>query len=205
MAVAAFALWRRLDAPGHDACRLTRSAVGWQIEGTAVFREGGVPARLDYQVACDLEWASQQGHVGGWLGAKPVAFAMERTAVGAWAINGVAVPGLESCVDLDLGFTPATNLLQIRRLALLEGQVAQAPAAWLDASAGTLEMLPQRYERRAGASYWYEAPRFTYAALLEVTPAGFVRRYPGLWEMEPGAALAMDDPEPSSGEPGGVR
>lgn len=76
-------------------------------------------------------------------------------------------------------------MLPIRRLALAEGQAGQAPAAWLHVSAGTLEVLPQRYERRAEATYWYEAPRFTYAALLEVTPAGFVRRYPGLWEMEP--------------------
>ncbi|HYM82114.1 MAG TPA: hypothetical protein VEY91_11990 [Candidatus Limnocylindria bacterium] len=29
------------------------------------------------------------------------------------------------------------------------------------------------------------APRFSYAALLEVTPEGFVRSYPGLWEMDP--------------------
>ena len=59
------------------------------------------------------------------------------------------------------------------------------PVAWLNVQAGTLEILPQRYERRADAAYWYEAPRSTYAALLEVTPVGFVRLYPGLWEMEP--------------------
>ncbi len=92
--------------------------------------------------------------------------------------------GWTRCLDLDLGFTPATNALQIRRVALAEGQAADVPVAWLDVSAGTLELLQQRYERRAGATYWYEAPRFSYAALLEVTAAGFVRLYPGLWEME---------------------
>ncbi len=184
MAVA-FALWRRLDTPGHDACRLERSAAGWQIDGTAVFREDGVLARLDYQVGCDLEWVTRQGRVRGWLGARPVEFTIVRTAGGVWTIDGVVVPGLDSCADLDLGFTPATNGLQIRRLALAEGQAAQAPAAWLDVSAGTLEFLPQRYERRAEVTYWYEAPRFSYGALLEVASDGFVRLYPGLWEMEP--------------------
>ena len=101
-----------------------------------------------------------------------------------WTVHGVTVPGLENSVDLDLGFTPATNALQIRRLALAVGQTGHAPAAWLDVAAGTLELLPQRYERRTDATYWYEAPRFGYAALLEVTTAGFVRQYPGLWAME---------------------
>ena len=59
------------------------------------------------------------------------------------------------------------------------------PVAWLDVTSGQLEVLRQRYERRSQWTYWYEAPRFGYAALLEVTPAGFVRRYPGLWEAEP--------------------
>jgi uncharacterized protein len=49
---------------------------------------------------------------------------------------------------------------------------------------GTIEVLPQRYERRAEATYWYEAPSVRYAALLEATPIGFIRRYPGLWETE---------------------
>ena len=62
---------------------------------------------------------------------------------------------------------------------------ADVPVAWLDVATGTLEVLPQRYERRAEATYWYEAPRFDYAALLEVGPAGFIHRYPGLWEAEP--------------------
>jgi hypothetical protein len=69
-------------------------------------------------------------------------------------------------------------------LALAEGQAAEAPAAWLDVSAGTLQVLPQRYERRTAATYWYEAPTVGYAGMLEVTPIGFTRRYPGLWEME---------------------
>ena len=43
MAVGAV-LWRRLDTPGHDACRLVRNDAGWQLEGTAVFREDGAMA-----------------------------------------------------------------------------------------------------------------------------------------------------------------
>lgn len=183
MAVATM-LWRRLDTPGHDACRLEQSDAGWRLQGTAVFRHDVLPARLDYLVECDPAWCTLRGQVSGWLGAQSIELAIARTAGGGWTLNGTLLPGLVGCVDLDLSFTPATNLLPVRRLGLAAGQGAAAPAAWLNLSAGTLEALPQHYERRDAATYWYEAPSVGYAGLLEVTSAGFVRRYPGLWETE---------------------
>jgi hypothetical protein len=177
-------LWRRLDVPGHDACRVQGSDARWQLDGRAVFRHEAVAAQLTYHVTCDRAWRSQRGHVRGWLGEQPVDFTFARTAEGAWLLNGAAVAGLETCLDLDFGFTPATNLIVTRRMALAEGQAADAPAAWFDVAAGSLDRLPQRYERRSESTYWYESPSVSYAALLELTPEGFVRRYPGLWEAE---------------------
>jgi hypothetical protein len=177
-------LWRRLDAPGHDACRLEQTGDGWRLDGAAAFRHDGAPARLAYRVACDEAWRTREGAVRGWVGARPVDLTVRRAADGGWTLNGAVVPRLDDCVDLDLGFTPATNLFQLRRLALAEREAADVPVAWLDAPAGTLDLLRQRYERRDAGSYWYEAPRFDYAAVLEVTAVGFPRRYPGLWEAE---------------------
>jgi uncharacterized protein len=177
-------LWRRLDCPGHDACYLERVSDGWRIDGTAIFREHGAPARLAYQVACDAEWRTQDGHVVGWLGPRSVEFRVRRTEQGKWSLNGQPVPNLDDCLDLDFGFTPATNVLQRRRAALHEGQSAEIPVAWLDVQAGTLERLAQRYSRRGVTTHWYEAARFGYSALLEVNVAGFIVRYPGLWEEE---------------------
>jgi len=177
-------LWRRLDTPGHDACRLVESHAGWRLDGAAVFLQDDGPARLTYHVVCDLAWRTQHGRVEGWLGGQSVEFRVELTHAGEWTLNGAVLSGLENCVDLDLGFTPATNLLALRRLALAEGKAASATAAWLDVSAGTLKVLAQRYERRSMSTYWYEAPNAHYEALLEVTPTGFVRLYPGLWEAE---------------------
>ena len=177
-------LWQRLDTPGHDACRLEETGEGWKLAGTAVFRQDGLPARLSYQVTCDPAWITQHGEIRGWIGAQAIEFLVSRTHDGVWTLNGKVVPGLESYVDLDLGFTPATNLPQLRRVALAEGQAADVPVAWLDAPDGILQMLPQRYERRSESTYWYESPTADYAELLEVRPDGFIRRYPGLWEAE---------------------
>lgn len=183
--IAGTVLWRRLDAPGHDACRLEQRVGGWTLEGAAAFSESGTPAWLTYRIACDAAWRTEQGEVRGRLGPQRVEFRVVRTTEGVWTVNGAVVPDLSNCLDLDLGFTPATNLLQIRRTALAEGQAADVPVAWLDVAAGTLEVLPQRYERRSETTYWYEAPRFDYAGLLEVDAVGFIQRYPGLWQAEP--------------------
>lgn len=180
----ALGFWRRLDTPGHDACRLEQGDFGRKIEGTAVFLQENEPARLEYLLECDSSWRCERGRVHGWIGPRRVELNVERTAQGVWMLNGTLLVGLESCLDLDFGFTPATNLTQLRRIDLQIGQAADVPVAWLDATAGMLAILPQRYERRSATAYWYESPTTDYSGLLEVTPEGFVRRYPNLWELE---------------------
>ena len=140
-----------------------------------------MPVRLVYRVTCDPRWRTRDGHVRGAVGARPVDLRIERSPGGAWRLGGRIVPGLCGCRDLDLGFTPATNLLPIRRLDLPRGRAADAPAAWLDVRDGTLVRLPQSYVRRTATAYRYEAPTVGYAADLAVSDAGFVTRYPGLW------------------------
>jgi uncharacterized protein len=178
-------LWRRLDAVGHDACRLVQKDGAWRLEGTAIFQHEGVPACLAYEVDADSEWRTRGGVVHGWVGARPIDFRITRTPDGNWSLNGRVVPDLDGCVDLDFGFTPATNLFQLRRVALQVGQAADVPVAWLDVPDGALTPVPQRYERRTGEAYWYESPRFDYFALLHVGAVGFVEKYPDLWEAEP--------------------
>ena len=48
---------------------------------------------------------------------KPFVHEIRRDDAG-WRLNGVRVEGLEHLVDLDYGFTPATNVLQLSRIAL---------------------------------------------------------------------------------------
>ncbi len=178
-------IWRRLDGPGHDACRLEHAGAGWRIAGSAVYQAEGEPACLTYAVVCDAAWRTLAGHVHGWIGPRSLELRIERQERSGWSLNGQAAPELAACLDLDLGFTPATNLLPLRRLALAIGHGAAAPAAWLDLASGALAQLEQRYERLAATQYWYSAPRFDYKAKLAVDPSGFILEYPGLWAAEP--------------------
>ena len=78
----------------------------------------------------------------------------------------------------------ATNLQQLRHARLAVGEEAAIPAAWFDIGEATLVRLPQRYRRIAEDRYWYSSPESDYEAVLEMAENGFVRLYPGLWEME---------------------
>jgi uncharacterized protein len=180
----ASAFWRKLDAPGHDTCRLVRQSSGWRLEGVAVFSRERTPVSLLYDVSCDAAWRTRSGQVRGRFGDTALAFDITRTNAGVWTLNGKAAANLEGCIDLDFGFTPATNLFQLQRMNLAVGQAADVPVAWLDVSSVALERIKQRYERRSTFTYWYESPSFQYAAMLEVDASGFVRSYPGLWEAE---------------------
>ncbi|MGV3719290.1 MAG: putative glycolipid-binding domain-containing protein [Actinomycetota bacterium] len=177
-------LWRRIDSPGHDACGLWSAAEGWRLAGTATFLAEGQPCLLQYQVECDSAWRTCAATVEGWMGSAEVSLAIAADAGERWSLNGVEYPELAGLVDIDLGFTPATNLVQLRRLSLQVGQGAEAPTAYLAFPELTLRKLEHRYQRVAADAYDYEAPCFGYAARLQVSECGFVTHYPGLWELE---------------------
>jgi uncharacterized protein len=177
-----FAAWNRLDRPGRDAALLQSTDGGWLLRGAAAFDHDRGSAAFAYQVEVDARWRTKRGLISGLLGDQTIQHEIRRGDQG-WALNGAAVQGLEHLVDLDYGFTPATNVLQLSRLALKPGQRAEVPVVWFDLDSASLVELPQTYERRSEASYWYEAPTVPYRALLEIAPNGFVQSYPDLWRL----------------------
>ena len=180
-------LWRRLDRPGHDAARLGFQDGRWHLTGTAVFGHQQQPCRLEYMIICNSEWQTLSGRVTGWVGNKTVGFDLSAGSDRRWWLNGIECPEAAGCVDVDFGFTPATNLLPIRRLDLAIGKEAEVKAAWLGFPRFTLEALPQRYRRVDETIYRYESGGGKFAADLQVNRAGFVTHYPGRWQMEASA------------------
>jgi uncharacterized protein len=175
-------LWRRLDTPGHDACAIVRDGDGHVIDGMAVFRNSNGVARLRYRVDCDAKWVTRRALVDGWVGARRMDLRIARTEEGQWTLNGEIVAMVNGLRDVDLGFTPATNLLPIRRLRLHIGEEASAPAAWIDTADWRLKRLEQTYRRISMSIFEYRAPDQGYEGNLSIDEAGVVTHYPGLWE-----------------------
>jgi hypothetical protein len=176
-------LWRRVDTPGHEACRLEQRAVGWRLAGTSIYRHDDGSASIAYSVLCDTNWQTVSGRIRGVVGQRRIDYFVARHGA-VWTLNDVPMPGLEHLHDLDLSFTPATIMQQLRRVTIANDEAIQLPVAWLDVDAGTLTELPQIYVRRGEATFWYRAPTVGYEGLLELSQNGFIRSYPNLWEAE---------------------
>lgn len=176
-------LWRRIDLPGHEACRLFQFNDEWWLEGTAVFSSDHRPCRLSYFVTCDSSWNTRRGSVTGWVGDVPVELAIEADNQ-RWRVKNVEIPATHGCVDLDLNFSPSTNLLPIRRLNLEIGQHAAVKAAWLRFPSFELEPLSQIYTRLDQFTYRYASDDGKFVRELTVNEVGFVTDYPGLWQAE---------------------
>jgi hypothetical protein len=175
--------WRKVDHPGHDSCRLFKLSAGWRLSGVAVLWEAGRACHFQYEVIADVGFRTKSAAVVGYLGRKAVDIRIRSPRTGRWRVDGLPNPDVAGCLDVDLGFTPATNLLAIRRLALKVGQHAEAPAAYLEFPSWRFTKLPQRYERIGRTEYAYEAPTVDYAAILKVSSVGAVVQYPGLFEL----------------------
>ena len=177
-------LWRRLDHPGHESARLFFQADSWNLQGTAVFSHEQLPCRLDYRIVCDSCWHTRSAKVAGWVGNSAIEIAIAVSADQQWSLNEKEIPDVAGCVDFDLNFSPSTNLLPIRRLNLAVGQEIEVRAAWLRFPSFKLEPLPQLYRRIDETTYRYESSGGSFVTDLIVNKAGFVIKYPNLWEVE---------------------
>ncbi|HTV67281.1 MAG TPA: putative glycolipid-binding domain-containing protein [Rhizobiaceae bacterium] len=178
-------LWTHLFTPGHDACRLIQMKEGFALEGHSNFEHEGKPCSLGYRVHGDSAWQTRGARVSGFLGNETVEIEISRTVNGDWLMNGTLQPGVQSQRDIDLGFTPATNLIALRRFALDIGAETDAPAAYIlfpETKLSELKMtaMHQHYRRIDREHYDYIGTN--YHEVLTVSDIGFVLEYPGLWK-----------------------
>ena len=178
--------WRRLDVPGHEEACIEQTTRGWRLTGQVEAEEAIVRAQLSYLIECDREWRTRRAVVSGAASAAPIRLELAADGGGHWSLNGAPLPLVEGALDIDLGFTPATNLLPIRRLDLAVGGHMELRTAWVRFPELRVEALEQTYQREAPQVFRYEAlvdgERFQ--ARLDTDEFGRVLHYENLWEAE---------------------
>jgi uncharacterized protein len=175
--------WRRLDHPARETAVLEQTADGWVFRGVVA---GADPERhayeLQYTVECAPDWVTRAADVEGHVSGAAVRITLARDSrTGAWTRDGSLQPQLDGCLDVDLGFSPSTNTLPIRRLGLRPGGRAQVRAAWLRFPGFELVSSEQEYRCEDERRYVYESAGGQFRAVLEVDDAGLVRRYGDYW------------------------
>lgn len=178
--------WRRIDVPGREEARVERTSDGWTLTGALEVREADVDARLLYTIHCDARWHTRSASIQGTASGRAIRFALVADGRGGWSRDGEALPELAGALDVDLGFTPATNTLPIRRLELAIGETQPVRSAWLRFPELRLESLQQTYTREAERVYHYRAlvDGEPFTARLDTDAFGRVLRYEGLWVAE---------------------
>lgn len=154
------AVTRHLKLTAGDGQRWWRSA-------EEAPRAGASPHREVAREAANAGAGTTGGVAGG--SPRPVPAAVE-------------VPAVAGCLDVDLAFTPATNILPLRRLGLAVGDSREMTAAWVRFPDLSVEPLAQRYTRLDERRVRYESRGGAFTAELEVDELGLVVRYPPLWE-----------------------
>ena len=177
-------LWRGIEMPGHEHCSVYQEAGRWFVSGAAVFHSDTEPCRLEYLIECNSAWETSAARVSGWVGDQAIDIELETDSDHRWSLGGTEQPHVEGCTDVDLNFSPSTNLLPIRRLNLSIGQQAPVNAAWLRFPTFELERLEQIYHRVDQTTYRYESNGGSFVSELKVNDFGLVTNYPGLWEAE---------------------
>ena len=171
------ALWQWVDRPGHEAARLTSLTSGWRLSGAAAFADQGTPCSLTYEIECSESWRTMRARVSGWVGERDIDIRVDN----GWWMNGAEVAAVRDCIDIDLNFSPSTNLLPIRRLNLAPGQSEVVTAAWLRFPSFALEPFPQRYTRIDDTHVHYRSLTSNFEATLTVDGEGMVVDYEGVW------------------------
>jgi hypothetical protein len=170
------AAWRRSDEVAVDEhCTLTLRDGGLSLVGTVLGAEGGQPVRIEYRVLADGTGLTTAVHVRDLRGFDTRTITLERDAKGNWNVDGARASALKGCTDIDLGCSPSTNTLPIRRLRLAIDSSRTIQAAWIQFPELTVVKAAQKYTRLDEYTYRYASGDFE--AELTVDDDGLVASY----------------------------
>jgi hypothetical protein len=172
--------WKRIDAAGLERCELWRDPAGWTLRGTILVVHERDPFEVHYEVSCDQGWVTRSVAVDrrGPEGERSLRLTADD---GRWSVEASELEVVRGCLDVDLGWTPSTNTLPIRRLDLAIGQSKTVTAAWVRFPELTVEALAQDYRRLAERRYRYSSAGGRFVAELEVDEDGLVTTYGQIW------------------------
>ena len=180
-------LWRWQQGTGLERFELVRAADDWIFRGTILTLAADTAVEARYEILCDRSFRTKSASISllDPGGERRLKIAAQN---GHWFENGRENPAVKGAIDIDLGWSPFTNTLPIKRLKLKIGESSgEFVAAWVRFPELKLQPLPQEYLRLADRQYRYSSHGGAFVANVLVDDHGLVLNYEGFWQrVDPG-------------------
>jgi uncharacterized protein len=174
-------MWRTKDNLSFEQAELRWTASGPHITGRVLAAHDGVPLRVEYRIDCDEGWQTRRVQISQSFAGACKTLCLDHEQDGRWRVNGKFNETLEGCTDVDLGITPSTNTLPIRRLAMRVGAVSEIEAAWVRFPDLSVRRAHQSYEYVSAKQYIYRNRDSGFTAPITIDSDGLLRQYGGVW------------------------
>lgn len=181
----AAASWRHHGTrTGFEVVFFAATPGGHRLTGRTTADDGVSMWSIDYAVIVDRAWRTLEARASASTASGETHVTLARDDAGGWRVEGEPRPELHGCVDIDFESSAMTNMLPVRRLAMIEGVPLEVPAAFVRAPDLRVERLEQRYTLVEAAPervvFHYESSTFGFACELVYDGAGLVTGYPGI-------------------------
>lgn len=170
-------VWESSIDVGHEWCELADGPGAIGIRGFVVLASAGVPWRIAYAIEVDGAGLTRRLRVDAEGDTGVVRIDVSSAGRGRWTRTGTDEVVLDDplALDVDLGFSPSTNTLPIRRLGLPVGATREIGVLWVIFPTFEVAAGRQTYERLGEHTWRYRSAGFV--GDLEVDDVGLVVTY----------------------------
>jgi hypothetical protein len=170
--------WRPVKGDGLEQLTLSPEDNGVVARGVVIGEQDGRPYGADYTIVCDRAWCVREIDLATTSG---MALSLRSDGAGHWLNHdGRPLPEFDGCLDVDLGGTPFTNTLPIRRIDWTRAESIAIKVLYVPFDSFVPVPDMQRYRCLEPARLFrYEALDRTMSVDLPVDHDGLVLDYPG--------------------------
>lgn len=172
-------MWTRGDGHGMERATLQSGPSGHRIGGTAILSIDATPYEIRYSVLTDEQWRTTTVGAHAQMPDGDRRLALSADGTGSWFVGDDPILDLFGAIDVDLGWTPVTNTVAIRRLGLSVGEESEVTVARIDFPSHEIERVTQRYRRLDDTRYRYSSRDFVVE--FQVDEHGLIVDYPDGW------------------------
>jgi hypothetical protein len=169
-----------LASSEHAVLRIDDATASQQIRGVTAVARDDEPAHVEYTIDL-VAWHTRAVHIRIHGSGETVELDLALGVDGTWTIGGRVAGHLDGCTDIDLGWTPATNTIAMRRLALVDGESAAIIAAWVRFPDLDILASRQQYTRLSPDRWRYQSGPYDYELAVDPTTGLVVAYGDDLW------------------------